>query len=468
MSPMHIEKRHARWLWFILIVGLLLRFGYALAQPTVYLFYGGSGGDSGWYLANGWGFFSGQEHGWIRGMAFYVSVIPTPPFYILYAGLFQQFLPEHQTIVMMRLIQCMIGAATAYLACRLGMVITRDSRVGVAAAAFVAFHPAFIIEPSNIATETFYIFFAVIGLWLYIEYVIHADKAALSNRLSPAAAIALTGLAFGLAVLTRAVFLLFPIGAAIHMVMVGYRSRTRVWFGRSLLLLLVYAVMASTWTIYSLGMWGRFIIVSNQFMPALWRGAVANDGSPAVNDALLLENTDAARREGCEADCKFNHATATYAEQIAESIDGDFVGFARLRFEELAASVLQPHGTTSLGSISIRDSARDWLRRDRTVGGFFQLTQIEGFAVKLAVWIFHYAALVLGLAGMWLSRQFWRMTLALAGFVAYTVLIHFFLLALPRYLFPIEVPLLIFASVTTVKLIDSRRLSLPAIESAVT
>ena len=468
MSPMHVEKRYARWLWFILIAGLLLRFGYALAQPAVYLFYGGSGGDSAWYLANGWGFFSGQEHGWIRGIAFYLSAIPTPPFYILYAGLFQQFLPERETIVMMRLVQCMIGIATAYPACRLGTVITGDSRAGIAAAAFIAFHPAFIIEPANIATETFYIFFAVIGLWLYGEYVIHADKAASPNRLSPAAAIALTGLAFGLATLTRAVFLLFPIGIAMHMVMVGYRRRAGVWLGRSLLLLFVYAAMASTWTIYSLGMWGRFIIVSDQFMPALWRAAVTNDGSPAVNDALLLENTDAARPEGCEVDCKFYHAAATYAEQIAASIDGDLGGFARLRFEELAASVLQPHGTTPLGSVSIRDKARDWLHSDRTINGFVQLTQIEGFAVKFAVWIFHYAAIVLGLTGMWLARRSWRMTLPLAGFAAYTVLIHFFLLALPRYLFPIEVPLLIFASVAAVKLIDSWRRSPPSIESAIT
>ena len=452
---MHAKKRYTRWLWFILIAGLMLRIGHALGQPTVSLFYGGDGGDSAWYLANGWGFFSGQEHGWIRGVSFYLSTIPTPPFYILYAGLFQQIapLPEHETIVMMRLIQCLLGAATAYLAYRLGAVISRGLGAGIIAAALIAFHPTFIIEPANIATETFYIFFVAVGSWLYVEYVIHADGA---RRLSPRLALILAGLAFGLATLTRAVFLLFPIMIALHMAMIGWRGQRRIWLGRGLLLATVYAAMVSTWTIYSLGMWGRLIIVSDQFMPALWRAAVADDGSPAVNDALLMEDAAAAPPEDCQIDCKFHHAAETYAAQIEESIERDLGGFLRLRFEEWAGSILQPHGTTPLGSVSIGDSARDWLENDRSSGGFFRLMQIEGFAVKLVIWAFHYAALLLGLIGMWLTRRNWQLTLALAGFAAYTAAIHFFLLALPRYLFPIEFPMHIFAAAAIVKLAAGR------------
>ena len=221
----------------------------------------------------------------------------------------------------------------------------------------------------------------------------------------------------------------------------------------------VYAAMISTWTIYSLGMWGRFIIVSDQFMPALWRAAVADDGSPAVNDALLMEDAAAAPPEDCQIDCKFHHAAETYAAQIEESIEGNFGEFLRLRFEEWAGSILQPHGTTPLGDVSIRDSARDWLENDRSLGGLFRLTQIEGFAVKLVIWAFHYAALLLGLMGMWLTRRDWRLTLALAGFAAYTAAIHFFLLALPRYLFPIELPLHIFAAAAIVKLALGRQRS---------
>lgn len=455
---MHAKKQYTRWLWFILIAGLMLRIGYALGQPTVSLFYSSDGGDSAWYLANGWGFFSGQEHGWIRGIAFYLSTIPTPPFYILYAGLFQQIapLPEHEAIVMMRLIQCLLGAATAYLAYRLGAVISRGLGAGIIAAALIAFHPTFIIEPANIATETFYIFFVAVGLWLYVEYVIHADGA---RRLSPRLALILAGLAFGLATLTRAVFLLFPMMIAMHMAMVGYRGQRKIWLGRGLLLAAVYAAMVSTWTIYSLGMWGRLIIVSDQFMPALWRAAVTGDGSPAVNDALLMEDAAAAPPKDCETDCKFHHAAETYAAQIEESIERDLGGFLRLRFEEWAGSILQPHGTTPLGSVSIRDSARDWLENDRSSGGLFRLMQIEGFAVKLAIWAFHYAALLLGLMGMWLTQRDWHLTLALAGFAAYTAAIHFFLLALPRYLFPIEFPMHIFAAAVIAKLAADRQRS---------
>ena len=460
---MHAGKRSARWLWLILVLGLMLRIGYALAQPTVYLFYGGDGGDSAWYLANGWGFFSGQEHGFIRGIGFYLSTIPTPPLYILYAGIFQQIvpLPEHETIVMMRLVQCLLSIATAWLAYRLGALISRDLRAGIIAAAAIALHPSFIIEPANIATETFYIFFVAIGLWLYLEYVIHAEESP-SPRLSPKLALILAGAAFGLATLTRAVSLLFPLVIALHMIMLGWRGKRKIWLNRSLLMLLAYAAMTLTWTVYSLGMWGRFVIVSDQFMPALWRAAVTDDGAPAVNDALLMEDAASTPDEDCESDCKFHHATETYLRQIRKNVEGNVGGFLQLRFEELASSILQPHGTTPLGDISIRSAALDWLNHDRRPKGLLQITQIEGFAVKLLIWMFHYAAIVFGVIGIWLTRRDWRMTLPLAGFAAYTVALHFVLLALPRYLFPIEVPLLVFAALTVVRLVGAKKTPLSA------
>ena len=152
--------------------------------------------------------------------------------------------------------------------------------------------------------------------------------------------------------------------------------------------------------------------------------------------------------EGCDVDCKYQHSTDTYVEQINESIGGNISGFITHRLSELASSYFTPHGTIPFGSVSVRDGVMNWVQNERSLGGLAALIQIEGFAFKLIIWVIHYGGIVLGIAGMWLSRRSWQMTLPLIGFIVYTTLIHFVLLALPRYIFPVEVPLLILASVT--------------------
>ncbi len=453
-----VENRTMRWLWMILLVGLLLRLLYAVDQPTKILYRHGGGGDSGWYLANGAGFFSGQEHGYIRGIAYYVSSLPTPPFYIIFTGFFQTFLPKHETVVAIRLVQILISLGTAYLAFRVCRVISGDSRAGIISAALLALHPAFIVEASTIATETLYVFFILMALWLYIEYVVEPAGGRHPFRISARAALILAAMAFGMATLTRAVFVLFPLGIVAHMMLLGYRTRTRGWIGKSFLLLLVYAAMLSTWTIYNLALWDRFVIVSDQLMPAVWRAVVPDDGSPQENDALLLQDAANTVPDDCEVDCKFQHATDTYVKQIADSVGGQPGEFVARRLNELTNALLQPHGTTSLGSTSIKEAVEAWWQNDRSLGGLLAVTRIEGFLLKSAIWILHLLGIVLGLTGMWLTRRAWQHTLPLVGFVIYTVLIHLVLPAIPRYLFPIEVIWLIFA-VVAVNALYWRRLS---------
>ncbi len=435
-----------RWLWLILFAGLLLRLVYALDQPTVSLYRHGGGGDSGWYLANGAGFFSGKEHGYIRGIAFYVSSLPTPPAYLVFTGIFQTFLPKHESVVVIRILQCVISVATAYLAYRITRSIVRDHRAGLIAAALVALHPAFIVESNTIATETLYIFFVVIGLWLYVEYVIEAPNPDQRRGLSTRAAISLTALAFGMATLTRAVAALFPLIIVIHMLMLGVRRGREHGARHSLLLLLVYVALLSTWTIHNMVLWNRLVIVSDQLMPAIWRAAITNDGSPTENDELLLQDAADSLPQDCEVDCKFQHATDTYVKQIKATVSEDPIGFVFRRLRELSASLLQPHGTIPFGAKSIRDAGSAWLQYDRSMDGLLRLISTEGFVPKLSIWFLHYFGIVLGLAGMWLTRRSWHVTLPLIGFLVYTALVHLVVLDSPRYLFPIEIIWLIFAS----------------------
>ena len=81
----------------------------------------------------------------------------------------------------------------------------------------LTFHPALVVEPANIATETFYIFFLMMGLWLYLEYVVDSALSGAESRFSTSFWIVLVAIALALGTLTRAVLLLFPVGIVIHM-----------------------------------------------------------------------------------------------------------------------------------------------------------------------------------------------------------------------------------------------------------
>ena len=455
---MGVEGRHVWLLWAILLAGLLMRVAYALDQPTLAQYTGATGGDSSGYLANGAGFFSGKEHGYIRSIPFYISDLKPAPLYILFVGVFQVILPDHEAIIAIRLVQCLASIATAYMACRLATIISGKAGAGIIAAALVALHPAFIIEPSQIATETLYIFLVALGLWLYTEYAASLARGGTRwNRMGAAYVLALSAAALGLATLTRGVAALLPIVLALHLIWLSRRHLLPSWRRRCLLLLLVYTAIVSTWTIYNLASWNRLVIVSDQLMGALWRGAERNDGSPEHNDRLLLEGVEVNTPADCEVDCKFNHATETYVSKIVAILSEDPGAYLALRVNELAYSILQPYGTAPFGDISIVAAGRQWLSEDRSLHGFMQLLQIEGFTVKLAFWLFHYIGIGFGLVGIIWSRNRWAAAAPLAGFLVYTVAIHFFLLALPRYLFPIELAWLVFAGIALAELCERWR-----------
>ncbi len=455
---MTVGGRRSRLLLAILLFGLLLRVVYALDQPTLAQYTGATGGDSSGYLANGAGFFSGQEHGWIRGIPFYNSNLKPAPLYVLFVGLFQVFLPDHEAILAIRLLQCLVSIATAWLAYRLATTIADDDRAGILSAALMALHPAFNTEPAQIGTETLYIFFLALGLWLYAEFCAGLAMDRRPPDSGHVHRLALAGVAFGLATLTRGVAALFPLVLALHLVWLGAsRKSLPRWRRRCALLLVVYAAMVSTWTIYNLASWNRLVIVSDQLMGALWRGAESDDGSPQHNDSLLLEGVEAATPAGCEIDCKYNHATETYVSKISDILRADFGGYLALRVNELAYAILQPHGTAEFGDTSVVVAARAWLAEDRSPRGLVQIARIDGFLEKLAFWIFHFAGIGFGLLGIFWSRRAWRIAAPVAGFAFYTIAIHFFLLALPRYLFPIELVWLVFAGVALARIHENRQ-----------
>lgn len=449
---MTLTTKQRRYLIILLLVAVGLRLLFALAQDHLAV-YRGLGGDSGWYLANGQGLFTGQPHGTTaQGVNFYVSQIPTAPLYLVFVGFWQQIFAPEMAVIVIRALQSLMGVATCWFAYRIGGRITSDARIGLLAATALALHPAFIMEAGNTATESLYIFCLTLGLWLVVDFIaVQSDN----SRLTVTQALILSAIAFGLATLTRAVLLLFPLGLVIYFLLLGGRREWRLWAKRGLLLVVVYSAVISTWTIYNLTQWNRFVIASDQFLPAVWRGAVAEDGSPQQNDAILIQPDEL--DPDCEIDCGYQIPDERYTEQISATISGDLSGFIGRRVSELANAYLQPHGTVPLGGDPLRDMLVTWARDDRTVTGLFTVTQGEGFWPKLAIYLFHYVGIIFGLIGLWLARQQWRITLPLVGFLAYTTLIHVVLIVEPRYIFPTEVFFWIFASVALVALWDRVR-----------
>ncbi len=345
------------------------------------------------------------------------------------------------------------------MAYRLAAIIGTHASAGIIAAALVALQPAFIVEPSRIATETLYIFFLALGLWLYTEYADGLAQGWRWHRVSAAGALTLAGSALGLATLTRGVSALFPLVIALHLIWLGRSQVLPNWRKHCLIFLLVYSAIISTWTMHNLLNWNRLVIVSDQLMGALWRGAESRDGSPQQNDKLLMDGVEIDRPADCEIDCKFNHATETYVSKIGEIVIADPLGYLTLRLNELSYSILQPYGAAPFGDVSIVGAGRNWLLNDRSLEGLLQVIRLEGFAIKLMFWIFHYIGLGFGLLGIYWLRKRWLTASPLAGFAAYTIAIHCFLLALPRYLFPIELVWLVFAGIALAQLIARWRQS---------
>ncbi|MCA9904219.1 MAG: glycosyltransferase family 39 protein [Anaerolineae bacterium] len=400
-------KSQHRWLILILALGLLLRLATGLAQPLLES-YGDTGGDSGWYMLHGLALLGGPTP---EGMVVEISSLQPPPAYLIFVGLPHLFLPLPQAMRAVLIVQAILGTVTCYwaylIADRIG-----GRRAALFAAAVLAFSPAFILETAQVATETLYLF------WLGAAMVVYLS--ATDRDVPKLIALAGAGLLFGVATLTRAVLLLFPVGLIVHLFVI-YRPR-RALAGVTVLAM-AFVLMVSTWTIYNWVRWERFIIAGEGFGGFIYMGVVGWEG-PYALDAQLQEDAS----PDPEGD--------VYLDAAANVIGRDLPAYIQRRFGELIGAYLQPHNTPLFPGESLRVLAQNWLSQDRSLAGLQRLIEGDAFLPKLALYIVHFGALLFGILGMWTTRRQWRLTLPLIGFIAYVTLVHLVLYALPRYLFP--------------------------------
>lgn len=419
-----------RPIFLILLLALALRLAYGLPQARLELYQRESGGDSWWYLEYGRLLVTGQEP----------ASPPSGPLYLLWVGFPQHFFPPDAAITFIRLLQSLIATVTCGLVYHLAWTVSGNQHCGLLAAGVLAISPAFVIESFQITTETLYLFLLVAGLWLYVvQITVQRDN---HPPRRPYFMIALVGLLFGLATLTRAVLLAFPLGIAIHLVMTsGWRAGLK----RAAVLVTVYALVISTWTIYNKVKWNQWVVGAQGFAAFLYLGASdAGWQGPELVDASLGITTQG------NSPTDPNAQQQVYQNNALQAITSDLAGWLSLRAGKLTAAYLQPHGTIFFGGESLKDLAINWFANDRSVAGLLRLAEGDAFWAKLAVYGFHFVGILAGLAGLWLTRRNWRLTLPLAGFLLYTSIVHFILDAIPRYLFPVDLVLWIFASAALV------------------
>ncbi len=420
---------NARWMLpGILALALLLRLAAGLSQDHLSA-YERVGGDSWVYLDIGYNLMTGYDYSEVA--------IPMAPLYPVLTGIAQRLFDREAAIIVVRVLQALLGTAICFFAYRLARLIA-GQRAGLMAAGVLAVSPVFVLESAQILTETIYVFLLLAGLWVYCEAIAIRVTPSVPSHRVPVGKVVIAAILLGLATLTRAPLLLFPLGLALHLLLVyGWRHGLQ----RAALLLAIYGLVVSTWTAVNWFKWNRVVIGAEGFAAFLYIGATDWQG-PSQVDVNLTQDA------GVEGALPSNpDAQEQLYGQAASSVIGrDVGGWLSRRVNELTSAYLMPHGTLFFPGESLRDLALDWLRDDRTPTGLLRLMQGEGFWPKLALYVLHYAALLLGLVGMWRTRRYWRLTLPLIGLILYTSLIHFVLDAIPRYLFPLEAVFWVFAA----------------------
>ena len=407
-----------RSLLFVIGLALVLRLVSIVILPSTI------SDDSPWYLDRG--------ARMMTGVITTDEVITFAPLYAMLAGTVNHLLGQDSALLFLRLVQAGLGTATSALVWRIAYGLTRDWRVATIAGLGIALNPIFIIDDNNIVTEPLFVFLLVWAFALYLTTT-GAKRSLIGS-----------GALFGLATLTRAMTLLFPVGLGIHLLLTvaPWKRALRA----AALLLAVYALVLSVWTLYSQVKWNKFVIGASGISDFLLTGTLGYNGSVQVDQQFQQLNN------GTIPDGSARDPIAVGV--VGSAITSNPLGYLENQGKKLLDALLQPHETPYFAGPSLKAMASDWLHNDRSLAGLGRLAGGVFFWPKLALYIAHYLALLFGALGILLTLREWRKYAPLSGFVLYTLLLHLFLLVIPRYLFPIQPVLWVFAGVALVKVWD--------------
>jgi 4-amino-4-deoxy-L-arabinose transferase-like glycosyltransferase len=411
-------ERIDRRLVVILLVALAVRVAASVVRPLDDI-----SDDGGFYinvvtqsLDSGLPFLAFQtEEGAIRH---YTSIGPLYPAFQL--QLFAT-LPRAGALAGLRAAQVLLDLLTVWLVYHIGRRLFGRG-AGLVAMAAMALDVRFALQASDPSTETLYIALSIAGFYLYL-------RAVQSGRIRGFAG---SGAVFGLATLTRPVPLLLPVAMALHALLAGKAERPRLLKGVGLMALALWALVTPWIVRNAVVTGGQFIPVSNVGASTFWLGS-RDDGRYHGHEEFYEARAEDIARPDEEAETGKN-LSPEYMRAGLANVLGKPLQYLGNRARNTLEAYLQPYGTVFFAGPSSRVATWRWLRGEASLG---EGLATQGFWPKLAIYVFHFGALGLGLAGLALAWRRWRETLPLALMLVYGTGVYALLLVIPRYLFPL-------------------------------
>lgn len=400
-------------LLLVLFAALVLRVGYlaAIAPGPV------PRADALWYLRQGWAIRHGVAHGPLT------TVGPLYPLLLAGGWLLFPGSAEPMTgpavpfgyLLTMRLVQVAMSVLTVALGYALGRRLGGGHRAATLTTIALALGPVFVMEPTLLLTETLFMCLLALGVWAYLR----------ASRTREITSLAASGLFLAAASMTRPVLLVFPALLALHLGLVhGIRRGAPAMAG----LLAAYLLALAPWAIYLYRETGRPIPAGAD--ANLWIGAI-----PDAGEWLGSARLDAMR-------ARFAGPADDYVGEVLRIIRQDPAGWATQRGRRLLEAIAKPHGAYAVAAWPLLAA---WGREDRSARGLWTVLAAPGMASKVAVYAWHYAALILAVLGVSRCRRRWRDALVIVAVVGYFLAVHSVLFVIPRYLFPPELFLWVLA-----------------------
>ncbi|NDJ35168.1 MAG: DUF2029 domain-containing protein [Chloroflexi bacterium] len=283
--------------------------------------------------------------------------------------------------------------------------------------------PRFVIQVGVVQTELVFILLVLGTFGVYL----HAERPR---------GFLLAGLLLGLAILTRAVALLFPLVMAAH---AWFHPRRREEQLRGVLRMAAVAVLVMLpWMVRTTMLTGEIIPVADSGLAHLWLSSLEDGREASPN--YQVERIE----EGIFAE-DGTTSSSGYLTSALRNILSEPLAFAGRTVRDTVIAYAQPYGAFYVrepGSESTWAVFRGVLDGERTLE---ELASQPAFVPRLVMYGWHYAVLLTGAAGMVLARRNWSAFLFVL-WALYGTGLTAALLVEPRYLFPYMVSFTVFAA----------------------
>jgi 4-amino-4-deoxy-L-arabinose transferase-like glycosyltransferase len=390
-----------------------LRLAMAAALPTDKL-----SNDTSYYaeiavnLATGKGFTFGPN---------YKDQFTVGPVYPAFLALYYGPLPERAAVMGVRVAQAAFDALAVWMVYRIGRRLF-GRRAGLIGMGLMALDLRFIYQATDLTTETLFIALFVAGMALYVRA---ADT--LRSR-----DFARSGLLLGLATLIRPVPLLLPVALIVHALVIQPPRRRQLARGVALTALVAWATI-TPWIIRNYVEKGEFIPVSDVGASNFWLGS---EGEGTERGVQYFESTAPEEVQPTPHPRKdtVRYSGLAYLVAGLRNVFDNPLDYVAKRAHNTLSAYIQPYGTVFFEGPSVKESMDGWLQGQIGLGA---LVSTPGLWPKLAIYAFHYAALIFGLGGLVAAGRDWRRALPLALVIVYVTGLYSVLVVIPRYLFPV-------------------------------